>query len=465
MPDTFHHAYDIRNFGASPDELSSPALNDAICACAAAGGGTVWVPPGTWRCGTIVLASNICLYLSAGATLQASLDLSDYHQINGMHHGKALIAAYECQNVTLAGQGCIDGRAPDYMDWTRSFPGPERWGETSDESPALPKERYDRMLYFDGCKQVRVDGLSLRESAAWCLNLVNCEDIWCTNLDIYGHERVPNNDGIHLCYCRRATIHGCHIHSGDDAIALTSIKGGTIGALTWTEEELRQPPWCEDITISNCILRTRGSGVRIGFMDDFVRRVQIHDCILPACHRGFLVSARNNGKVEDVLVHNCRLSARLYGGVWWGCAEPFQLSAMGGGTGCIRNIEFRHIDAESEHGAVLWTDARFPVSDVRLRDIRIHLQPSRHESTLGGYLDLRPRSVERDIPSGYFKHEIPGIYAHRIAGLQVRDCFVSFPENPAGYFGSGIHAASCPRADLNGNDAINVMVDDHVDFS
>ncbi|MCU0500697.1 MAG: glycosyl hydrolase family 28 protein, partial [Anaerolineae bacterium] len=409
--------YDIRDYGASAAGLASPGINAAVRACAAAGGGTVFVPPGIWRCGTIELASGIRLYLSAGATLQSSLDLADFYQVAGMLHGKALIAAYRCQNVSITGDGCIDGRGPEFMDWSRTFPAQGRYDE-SNEGAALPRERVDRLVYFDQCNNVCVSGIRLREAACWCLNLVGCEDVWCTNLAIFGHERIPNNDGIHLCYCRRVTIHGCHIHSADDAIALTSEKGGNSDndALHWSQEEMRNPPWCEDITISDCILQTRGSGVRIGFMDDFVRRVRIHDCLLPDCHRGFLVSARNNGRVEDVLVHDCCLSARLYAGVWWGGAEPFQVSAMGAGNGRIRNIEFRGIDAESEHGAVLWTDARFPVSDVRLHDCRIRLQASRHAATLGGYLDLRPRSTERDIPSGYFKHEIPGIYAHRIAG-------------------------------------------------
>jgi polygalacturonase len=456
--------YDIRAYGATPEELASPAINAAIRACAAAGGGTVLIPPGVWRCGTIELASHICLYLSAGATIQSSLEMADFHRVEGMTHGKALIAACRCENVTLAGEGRIDGRGPNFMDWTRVFPNPERWGDDSGEAPAFPKERVDRMVYFQDCKGVRVRDLRLHESAAWCLNLVGCQEAWLTNLDIYGNERIPNNDGIHLCYCRKVTIHGCHIHSADDAIALTSIKGGTNDndARFWSPDEMRDPPWCEDITISDCILRTRGSGVRIGFMDDFVRRVRIHDCILPSCHRGFLVSARNHGRVEDVLVRDCQIQTSLWGGVWWGCAEPFQVSAMGAGHGRIRNIEFRGIDAESEHGAVLWTDARFPVADVRLRDVRIRLRNSRHAATLGGYFDLRPRSVERDIPSGYFKHEIPGIYAHRIAALSICDCQVAFPESPAAYFSAGIHAAACPGADLRNNDAITIVQDDQI---
>lgn len=458
--------FDIREYGANTDDLASPGINAAIRACSTAGGGTVWIPAGTWRCGTIEMASDVCLYLSAGAVLQSSLDLSDFYAIEGMHHGRALIAAHNCHNVVLTGDGCIDGRGPDFMDWTRTIPAQGRYSDDSEEGAALPKERIDRLIYFDSCKNVKISGLRLLEAACWCLNLVNCEDAWCTHLNIYGHERIPNNDGIHLCYCRRVTISGCHIHSADDAIALTSERGGNsdLDALHWSAAEMLNPPWCEDITISDCILNSRGSGVRIGFMDDFVRRVSIHDCIIPDCHRGFLVSARNNGQVEDVLVHDCRLSARLYAGVWWGGAEPFQVSGMGAGNGHIRNIEFANIDAQSEHGVILWTDARFPISDIRLRNCRIHLQSSRHAGTLGGYFDLRPRSVERDIPSGFFKHIIPGIYAHRISGLTIRESQIRLPDPAAAYFSVGIHTASCPGALLRENDTAEVVEDAQVDY-
>jgi polygalacturonase len=43
--------YDIRDYGASITGLASPGINAAVRACAAAGGGTVFVPPGIWRCG------------------------------------------------------------------------------------------------------------------------------------------------------------------------------------------------------------------------------------------------------------------------------------------------------------------------------------------------------------------------------------------------------------------------------
>ena len=72
--------YDVRTFGAQGDGkvLDSPAINRAVDAAAAAGGGTAYVGPGVYRSGTVVLKSNVTLYLEAGATLLGSADLQDY---------------------------------------------------------------------------------------------------------------------------------------------------------------------------------------------------------------------------------------------------------------------------------------------------------------------------------------------------------------------------------------------------
>src|SRR5947209_14709622 len=66
--------FNVRAFGARGDghALDSPAVNRAIDAAAAAGGGTVRFPAGTYRCFSIRLKSNIALYLDQGATILAS---------------------------------------------------------------------------------------------------------------------------------------------------------------------------------------------------------------------------------------------------------------------------------------------------------------------------------------------------------------------------------------------------------
>ena len=63
--------FNVRSFGAVGDgtNLDSPAINQAILAASAAGGGTVFVPAGTYLCGSIHLTNNIHLYLDAGAVI------------------------------------------------------------------------------------------------------------------------------------------------------------------------------------------------------------------------------------------------------------------------------------------------------------------------------------------------------------------------------------------------------------
>ena len=68
------NSFDVREYGAKGDgkTLDSPAINAAIEACAAKGGGTVTLPAGNYLSGSIHLKSNIELHLDAGATIIAT---------------------------------------------------------------------------------------------------------------------------------------------------------------------------------------------------------------------------------------------------------------------------------------------------------------------------------------------------------------------------------------------------------
>jgi len=73
-PATVQSEYDVRAFGATGDgkTLDTPAIHQAIEAAAAAGGGTVRFPAGTYLCYSIHLKSNLVLYLGPGATIVAA---------------------------------------------------------------------------------------------------------------------------------------------------------------------------------------------------------------------------------------------------------------------------------------------------------------------------------------------------------------------------------------------------------
>ena len=66
--------FDVRSMGATGDgkTLDTAAVDKAIAAASAAGGGTVHFPAGNYLCYTIHLKSNVALYLDQGAKIVAA---------------------------------------------------------------------------------------------------------------------------------------------------------------------------------------------------------------------------------------------------------------------------------------------------------------------------------------------------------------------------------------------------------
>ena len=66
--------FDIRDYGAvaSPDVMNTKAIQSAIDACCAAGGGKVVISGGTYMTGTLRMRSNVNLSIEASGVLLAS---------------------------------------------------------------------------------------------------------------------------------------------------------------------------------------------------------------------------------------------------------------------------------------------------------------------------------------------------------------------------------------------------------
>src|SRR3954453_2813194 len=103
---------DAKHYGAAANgtTLDTAALQKAIDACAAQGGGTVYLPPGRYLSGTLRLKDNITLSLDSGATIAGTPDLSQYQSaLDGQVWYHALILAKGVHNVAVVGRGALDG--------------------------------------------------------------------------------------------------------------------------------------------------------------------------------------------------------------------------------------------------------------------------------------------------------------------------------------------------------------------
>jgi polygalacturonase len=234
---------DVTAFGAKPDGGDSrTAIQRAIDECAAHRGGTVRIPVGRFRSGTLRLKTGVALWLDHGAVLAGSGDpdqyearhLTDRQPPNSWE--RAFILGERIERAAILGYGTITGGG-----LTRP---------TERGKPLAPFR--PRLVSFEHCRDVRVEGVALRDSDRWTLHFYDCDSVRASNLHITAGYTIPNSDGIDVDGSRNVTIAGCEIVTGDDCIVIK------------TTNYLGDPKPCENVTVSNCTLSTRASGLKIG---------------------------------------------------------------------------------------------------------------------------------------------------------------------------------------------------------
>jgi len=251
--------YNVRAYGAKGDKtsLDTAALQAAIDACTADGGGTVLVPAGTFIIGTVELKSNVTLHIAAGGTLLGSADGKQYHAVDAIPlHGDttlndgnwALLFAIKAQNVTIEGPGTIDGQGAQFHSAMRGTPPPSGIGGN--------KRPYHILIYQS--KNIVVRDLQLIDCAYHSIRIIESERIRLDGL--YIHSRVnSNNDGFHFISTQYVSVSNCTIKCGDDAFAMF----GSCRYITVTNSYF-STRWsvfrfggghAGDISISNCVLR------------------------------------------------------------------------------------------------------------------------------------------------------------------------------------------------------------------
>ncbi|MGZ5498249.1 MAG: glycosyl hydrolase family 28-related protein, partial [Candidatus Aminicenantales bacterium] len=165
--------FNVKDFGATgiKEDLAQEAIQRAVDACAAAGGGTVFIPPGQYTSGTIHLRSHIRLFVEAGATVYSLHDKSHFDK-------DALLYGEDLTNVTIEGRGVFDGGGAydrrlkgDHED---DFIRPNQIEMEKLGLPlmrAFPKpDRTGKMVLLLRCTDVRIAGVSFVDSPSWTMH-------------------------------------------------------------------------------------------------------------------------------------------------------------------------------------------------------------------------------------------------------------------------------------------------------
>ena len=213
---------DVKKYGAKGDGTTkdTAAVQKAIDDCTAGkGGGTVEVPAGTYLIAPISLKSNMTLHLAKGATLLGSPDIPDYPKGLFARHPtvQPLVSSLNAKNISIIGEGTIDGNGHIWWDYVRGVPNAGVLG-TDHPRPMG--------VVFDHSNYIKMEGVTVQNAGFWQIVPYYADHLVFRNIRILA-PRSPNTDAIDPFSSSNIVIDHVFSSVGDDNIA---IKSGEINS-------------------------------------------------------------------------------------------------------------------------------------------------------------------------------------------------------------------------------------------
>ena len=374
----------------APTDETGVAIQRAIDAANAAGGGRVALKAAVYPSGTLYMRDNVELHIPEGAVLLGGETPDEYDDVDDPRIGirpertsKVFVAAVGCTNVAITGGGVIDGRGVGFYSGSTN-----EWGKFSKPSCQRP-----RMIEFVKCRNVRFEDITFKDSPGWTCWLRMCEDVVAERVKIHGDQRMINNDGFDIDGCRRVHIRNCDVKTGDDSIAVRAMR------LPDGDAEI-----CEDLLVEDCTLDSNCQAIRFGCPSDgeirrgMFRRLKLRGLHGITCgHPTHYLAKGDHGYclMRDLLVEDCDIDA-VYAPINFFAAPGVCLRAYG-------NVTFRNVRLRGS-----WPIKLQGTGDSVLKNVRFE--------NVSGFISsdtpMEMRSVENVVFDGFDVTSGPGKKTH-----------------------------------------------------
>ena len=278
-------------------KITSKAMKIALAFLA--GGGEVTVPEGRFLTGKVHLRSNVNLHLEKGAVLEFSDEKADYLPVvhttwEGVEcmNTSPLIYAYDCQNVAITGPGLLTARVKGWYDRAEPKKGTEEykkrrpamkkawltqylWGATNAVMSARnlleacpDAELRPQFIQLNRCRNVLLEGFTLRDSPFWCIHIYLCRNVIARRLDL--RARKHNNDAFDIDMTSGVLIENCVIDNADDGFTM---KAGR------NQDAWRLASPTENVVVRNCHVKFAHTLLGLGSeLSGGLRNISLHDC-------------------------------------------------------------------------------------------------------------------------------------------------------------------------------------------
>lgn len=438
-------SYNVRNYGAKGNgvALDSPAIDKAIKAAAQAGGGTVYIPPGTYLSGTIHLASNIHLLIDMGATILAApqtLNVYDepepwqgtaYQDGGHTYFRNSLIYGEGLTNIAITGFGMIDGRNLSRWDGNEGqASGYDDWQHPRQGASDIKLARLgNKAIALKLCRNVVLRDITIFKGGHFAALTTGCDNMTVDNVTM-----DTNRDGIDIDCCRNVMVSNCRINSPtDDALCPKSSFALGTNVI------------CENMTFVNCMVsgfevgtlldgtmkpRTNGIGNgRIKFGTEAnggFRNVTVANCVFRSC-KGLALEEVDGGVLENININNITMmdvpAYAIYVTTGKRNRGPnvTQPSRM-------RNVLIANVTADgvSANGGIqIFGLPEQPIEGLRLENIRLVCKGGGTEEEA----NKMPPELDVAYPEAHGAMPGYGVFARHVRGLELANINLSFEKD------------------------------------
>ncbi len=432
--------FNVRNFGATGDgtTLDSPAIDKAIDAAAAAGGGTVLVPAGTYLSGSIHLQSNIHLVIDAGAIILGApqnlnaYDETEAYNLGGYQDGghcyfhNSLIWGENLTNVFITGNGMINGagltrsdRILDQMVGFNKF-------DPVVTNAAPPVRLGNKAIALKLCRNVLIRDVTIYHGGHFAILVTGCDNMTVDNVTM-----DTDRDGIDIDCCRNTMVSNCRINSPND--------DGLCPKSTYALGEWRPT---ENLTIVNCQVSgfelgtlldgtmkpSRNHNGRIKFGTESsggFRNCTVANCTFRSC-KGLALEEVDGGIMDNITINNLTMMDVPDYAIYITTGERNRTPNLTNSS-TARNILISNVIADGVgkmSGIQIMGLPDVPVQGIRLENIRL-------TSKGGGTTNdaaTQPKELGKGYPEPGHIGILPayGIYARHVKDLELANITVNY---------------------------------------
>lgn len=288
----------VNQFGADASGASytQPALQEAIDVASSFGTparpGLVYVPPGIYQVRSdLVVKDNVDFYLAPGAVLKADDNIRNY-DIKGSGTIGPVLTINGGSNVTIRGRGEVDASGIALMDLLSQKPS-----VFLTQTKAHPRRRIIQSSDEEPSKNVRIEGIVVKDATGWSVELVRIDGVVVQNVKVLNHKDIQwkiQNDGINATSSSNVLVNQCFVMTIDDAMC--------------AKASYERAGLMENVVFANNVIWTWSAGVKAGMQNNHpMNGVVFRNIDVIHCRRALGVDAKTSQDIgKEIPIENVK---------------------------------------------------------------------------------------------------------------------------------------------------------------